>query len=198
VVDASHPFARRITALLQEVCRGLGQPLLRLQRPPLDGPAGGPPVQLLEGIDALGHCGSWQGRRLLLAIGSRHLPAARRASAAALHFARVLPAPDSLALALAASLPPERIACLRPGGSGAIERALCRRWGITHVLCRQSGGSTEALWRGLCRDLALPLLLLRAPAEPAGAVALSPGELLERIGAPGPRPPAWKSAAPPP
>ncbi|MFM7676858.1 MAG: precorrin-6A/cobalt-precorrin-6A reductase [Synechococcus sp.] len=195
VVDATHPFARRISALLEQVCRRQRQPLLRLRRPPLAEPGVDPAPVLLGQIGDLAACGPWAGRRLLLAIGSRQLPAACAASAGALHFARVLPAPDSLALVLAAGLAPERIACLRPGGEGSVERALCLRWGITTVLCRQSGGRTETLWRSLCRQLALPLLLLAAPPEPGAPAVFSPRELLARIGGPGPLPPAWEAPA---
>ena len=62
-----------------------------------------------------------------------------------------------------------------------IERALCRRWRIDTVVCRQSGGVTEALWQELCRDLGLRLLLLRRPDEPIGFPALTVEALLERL-----------------
>ncbi|MCT0225131.1 precorrin-6A/cobalt-precorrin-6A reductase [Synechococcus sp. CS-1328] len=204
VVDASHPFAVRISAELQRACAGLEQPLLRLRREDaalelttasgapllstskLSMPKTSPPEPLLlDGVSALEGCGSWQGRRLLLAIGSRQLPEALASSGGAHHFARVLPAPSSLALALAAGLPPERIACLRPAAGAAVERALCRRWAISHVLCRQSGGRTETLWRTLAAELGLHLLLLRAPPEPDSRQGLSWAALLERIGWPG-------------
>ncbi|QPN66820.1 precorrin-6A/cobalt-precorrin-6A reductase [Synechococcus sp. CBW1006] len=202
VVDASHPFAVRISDELQRACAALEQPLLRLlradpAREPALAPATGsgapwptmpkpssPEPLLLEGVSALEGCGPWQGRRLLLAIGSRQLPEALASSEGARHFARVLPAPSALALALAAGLPPERIACLRPAVGAAVERALCRRWAISHVLCRQSGGRTETLWRTLAADLGLHLLLLRAPQEPHARQGLAWAALLERIGWP--------------
>ena len=51
---------------------------------------------------------------------------------------------------------------------GAVERALCRRWGISMVLCRQSGGVTEQFWHQLTTELGLSLLLLRRPCPPDG------------------------------
>jgi precorrin-6A/cobalt-precorrin-6A reductase len=83
---------------------------------------------------------------------------------------------------MAAGLKPGRVACLRPGTGADIERALCRRWGIEAVLCRRSGGPTEAHWQRLASEAQLHLLLLDRPAEPPGVEGLGWLELLERIG----------------
>jgi len=184
VVDATHPFAVQISGLLDEACQRRGQPLLRLERPAV--PAAGPGRQ--EWLPALGALATLDLRdeRLLLAIGSRHLPAALAASNAGAHFARVLERPASLQLALAAGVPDQHLACLRPdaGGRGALERALCRRWRITAVLCRQSGGAGEALWQQVCADLGLRLLLLERPRPTGAAQALPLEALLEKLGRP--------------
>ena len=100
-------------------------------------------------------------------------------------FARCLPSSDGLRAALAAGLPPDHLAVVRPlqgARAGAIERALCRRWGITDVICRQSGGVTERLWRQLSADLDLRLLMLRRPAPPAGVETVeSEASLMKRL-----------------
>ena len=180
LIDASHPFAVRISAALARVCGLRGQPLLRLRRPLL--PTEG--ALLLDDLNSLGgHL--VPGDRLLLAIGARRLPQAIACSPGVLHHARILPNPQALQQARAAGLPDGRLACLRPGtAADGIERGLCLHWRIEAVLCRQSGGTTETLWRRLSRDLGLRLLLLRRPAEPRGVTALSFAALLERIGAP--------------
>jgi precorrin-6A/cobalt-precorrin-6A reductase len=181
VVDATHPFAQRISTDLAAVCQRLQQPCCRLQRPAVDAD-GRLRLERLTNLQALRQLDLRQ-ERLLLAIGSRHLPEALAASSAAQHHARVLDRPLSLQLALAAGLRDEQLACLRPDphGSGAVERALCRRWGITTVLCRQSGGAAEALWHRLCRELDLRLLLLEQPGSQAG---LPLAALLEKLGRP--------------
>ena len=114
-----------------------------------------------------------QGKRLLLAIGGRHLPALTAAvrRAGAIPYGRALPAPDGLRAALRAGLPLDHLAVVRPVQGevpGAIERSLCRRWGIDVVLCRQSGGVTEQLWHQLTTDLGQSLLLFRRPSPPDG------------------------------
>ena len=195
VIDATHPFAVQISALLEQVLAPLAQPRLRLARdtatatpcigvaPPSPGLDDGP--EWLRDLDGLRRL-DLSGERLLLAIGSRHLPHALAASNAAAHFARVLDRPASLQLALAAGLPNAHLACLRPdpSGSSALERALCRRWRISAVLCRQSGGAGEERWRQICRELGLRLLLLERPAEPGSAACLPLAALLEKLGRP--------------
>lgn len=179
VVDASHPFASRISASLASVCADLDQPLLRLQRPLL-------PLGRAEGLGDLSELGRHRldGERLLLAIGARQLAAAVHLSPGALHHGRILPLPLALQQATAAGLDPERIACLRPGGDGAIERALCRHWRLTCVLARRSGGINEALWHAIAAEQGLRLLLLDRPPEPPGVRALPLGPLLEQLGWP--------------
>lgn len=182
VVDASHPFAVRISAALERVCRERRQPLLRLQRPLL--PTGR--AQLLDDLIGLGLC-CRPGESLLLAIGARRLAEAIAACPQARHHGRVLPYPAALRQALAAGLDSERLACLRPGAAVVpIEAALCRRWSIETVLTRQSGGESEARWHRHCQQMDLRLLLLRRPPEPAGVTGLTLENLLDRLSGPGP------------
>jgi precorrin-6A/cobalt-precorrin-6A reductase len=179
VVDATHPFAVRISAALAAACRRRGQPLLRLLRPTL--PAAG--AVLLPALEALAQQ-PLQGQGLLLAIGARQLGAAVRCSPGAIHHARILPSPAALAAAMAAGLAPGRVGVLRPGGGAAIERALCRRWRIAAVLCRRSGSPSEAHWHRLAAADGLRLLLLERPPEPEGVEGLGLAALLERLGHP--------------
>lgn len=197
VVDASHPFASRVTADLARVCRRLGQPLLRLRRPMLVPPPGLKHT-LLADLDALGRL-DLRGERLLFAIGARHLPRAVALAAGAVPFARLLPSPSSLRQGGAAGLPEAHLACHRPGEPAglvelALERALLRQWAITAVLCRQSGGSTEQGWQTLCASHGLRLLLVVRPAEPQGLGKLDLPALIERLEASGISPDGWRPA----
>ena len=185
LVDASHPFARRISAALASASASAGQPLVRLERPrpAVPGATLLADLESLEGIDL-------SGRHLLLAIGARRLAEAVAHSPGAVHHARLLPQPGALRQAMAAGLDAARLAALRPpaeaGAAAAIEAALCRRWRIEVVLCRRSGGPSESHWRRLCAAMGLRLLLLERPPEPPGATLLPLAALLERLGeAPG-------------
>ena len=166
VVDATHPFASNISRSLVTACAEVDQPLLRFERrlEPLGN------ASLVADTKALAAL-SLQDQHVLMAIGGRHLAALSEAvrCAGAIPYGRALPSPDGLRAALRADLPPDHLAVVRPlqgDVPGAIERALCRRWGISVVLCRQSGGVTEQLWHRLTTELGLSLLLLRRPAPP--------------------------------
>ncbi len=200
VVDASHPFAGRISADLAAVCHSRGQELLRLWRPPLP-PAPGGLLQRLTALEDLAAL-DLSRERLLLAIGARQLAAALVHAAAGASFARVLPSPLSLQQARAAGLSDAHLACHRPGSGDfgregrsawALECALLRRWEISAVLCRQSGGETERCWQTLCGEARLRLLLLARPAEPEGVTALPLAALLEKLDRPDPHPDATGS-----
>ncbi|MFO7627967.1 MAG: precorrin-6A/cobalt-precorrin-6A reductase [Prochlorococcaceae cyanobacterium] len=192
VVDASHPFAAQVSAHLSEGCRQSGQALLRLQRPPPPDHAG-LAVTRLQQLAELSQL-PLRGSHLLLAIGARRLAEAVAHSPGALHHARVLPRPGALRQALAAGLDQARLACLQPGlpldwqnrgGSPfTIERALCRRWRISAVLCRCSGGATETGWRQVAADLGLRLLLLERPEEQPASETLNLAALLVKLGCP--------------
>lgn len=162
LIDATHPFATQISRSLLQGCRQQSQLLLRLEREPLaaDG------ATLLVGLSDL-RCLDLTGERLLLAIGGRHLAQAVACSPRALHHARVLPAAAALQCAQAAGLSPDRIACLRPGPGFGVEQALVRHWRISTILCRQSGGLTEAGWRRVAARQGCRLLLLARPAVDA-------------------------------
>ena len=182
VVDATHPFASQISHALVAACAEVDQPLIRYER--RREPLGG--ASLVADAEALTTL-PLQHQRLLLAIGGRHLPAMAAAvhRAGAIPFGRALPSADGLRAALRAGLPPNHLAVVRPlqgDVPGAVERALCRRWGISVVLCRQSGGVTEQFWHRLTTELGLSLLLLRRPAPPDRMACVEDvGTLLERL-----------------
>jgi precorrin-6A/cobalt-precorrin-6A reductase len=185
VIDASHPFATRVTAAAVEATRHRPEGFLRLQRPILEAPM----ALLLGQMGALSfHLVG--GERLLLAIGARHLREACQQctvsslQAKVLPHARVLPHPQALKQALQAGLEPSRLACLHPTADGAVEEALCHHWQIDTILCRQSGGPTEALWQRIASKRSLRLLLLQRPPEPEGIVQLPLKVLVDHVGGP--------------
>lgn len=181
LIDATHPFACRISRELAEGCAIAALPLLVLERPVAAALAPVPELRWLDDLAALQTL-DLVGRRLLLAIGARQLSEAVRLSAGALHHVRVLPRPQALQQALAAGLRLERIACLHPdpAGGGGIEAALVERWGIDTIVARQSGPPMEVLWRRIAAAHCCQLVLLR---QPAGSRGLGQGraQLLDQL-----------------
>lgn len=185
VVDATHPFALKITQVLHGACRLSTIPYLRLQRPQLQpGPA--TVVDNLEALQSLGQ------RSLLAAIGSRSLGHLLRYHPPRLTAARILPTAAALQQALAVGLLPERIAPLQPISTNqretdyhldpttSLEAALCRHWAIEVVLARQSGGTPEHHWHRVCKSLGVSLWLLGRPEEPTPMATCTRDTLFQR------------------
>ncbi len=165
VVDATHPFAKVISRDLLDVCKESQQPLLRFERI-LETSSSS---IIIKNVSELA-TQSLVGRRLLLALGRNHLKEAVRAAkeSGANVFARVLPNPESIIEASSSGLRDAQIAVLRPlqgDFCGDFEIALCRRWSITDVVCRQSAGPTQELWQSICRENDLRLFLIARPSE---------------------------------
>jgi len=185
VVDATHPFALKITRTLHTACTASAIPCLRLQRPRLK-PGAATVVDRLEAVQHLGQSSS-----LLAAVGSRSLARLVGWHGSRRTAARILPTATALQQALAAGLPPERIAPLQPVTAShgeihplpdpgtSLEAALCRRWAVDVVLARQSGGTPERHWHRVCATLGVSLWLLRRPEEP-GSRAVCTRETLSR------------------
>ncbi len=163
VLDATHPFALEISLNLNKACQECDINLIRFERPLKNIPG----TFLIQNSKELSQC-PFEGRNLLIAIGARYLKEAvveaRRAGARV--FTRVLPTPASLRKALSCSLHESDLALLHPSQGkemGLVERALCRRWSITDVICRQSGGLSEKLWQDVCKNENINLWLFRRP-----------------------------------
>ncbi len=163
VIDATHPFAVLISNDLKKACNVFGQPLLRFERPIDEFPE----ESLISDLEDLSRL-DLKGKKILFAIGSRCLPLgvelARKSGAEV--YARVLPTPESLRIALSSCLEDSHLAVLRPKESnplGAIEAGLLSRWLIDGVVCRQSGGYTQKIWQNVCNDLGLKLWMLARP-----------------------------------
>lgn len=180
IVDATHPFAIRISTDLAAICAALAQPLLRLTR------------EDLHAADPGNSCviPDWQAlsvrvpqeARVLLAIGARQLGVVQAALPGRVLHARVLPTAESLAIALAAGLPDDQLAPLHPAADDQqLLEALCRRWQIETVVARASGGGTEQRWRQLAGRLGLQLLLLQRPALGLPGAELCLKDALERL-----------------
>lgn len=163
VVDATHPFAARMTANAVAATAATGVPLLLLRRPgwtqgPGDSwhrvPDAAAAAALLPGL----------GRRVFLATGSGDLAAFAHVDAWFLLRAVDPPPPP---------LPPRHHLVLARGPFTAdAERALLREHRIDVLVARDSGGDLTAAKLVAARELGLPVVLLdRPPAPDAPAVA---------------------------
>jgi precorrin-6A/cobalt-precorrin-6A reductase len=160
VLDATHPFAVRITRIAQGVCRRLGVPYVRYERPDWEPPTG---TRL---VDSFAEAASLlaAGGRVLLTIGSKQLKHFASLQGRLHLVARILPSVVSLEQALAAGFTPDRLLCLRPPFSREFNRSILREYRIdllvTKASGREGGVEEKVLAAG---DLGVGVIVIRRP-----------------------------------
>jgi precorrin-6A/cobalt-precorrin-6A reductase len=169
VLDATHPFAVRITRLAHDVCRRLGVPYVRYERPDWEPPAGTVLVdsfpQAAQRLPA--------GARVLLTIGSKQLKYFAPLQDRLYLVARILPSVLSIQQALAAGFTPDRLLCLRPPFSREFNRAILREHRIGVLVTKASGREGGVEEKVLAAaDLGVEVVMIRRP-EPAGEAGVN-------------------------
>ncbi len=162
-IDATHPFAMRISAAAQTACRARNVPLLTLTRPRwtarhadrwIDAAAAAEAAALLPGL----------GRRAFLTIGQSDLAAF--SGIEDIHFLVRLIDPPLAAL-------PLRSYEIRLGrGPFTVdeERQIMTRHAIDVLVAKASGGASIAAKLEAARALEIPVLMLRRPEHESGEV----------------------------
>ena len=160
LVDATHPFAAVISQAAAEACTARQIPRLMLVRPPW-APQPGDDWRQVDSLAEAAALLPGLARRVFLATGPGS--AAAFAPLAEIWFLLRLFAPP------AAPLPLARCETLiaRPPFTLAAEAALLARHRIEALVCKNSGGPTDAKLAA-ARAASLPVLILRRPPLPAG------------------------------
>lgn len=163
VVDASHPFAARISPNARAACLATGRPYLRLERPPWH-PEPGDAWQLAISAEEAAKMIA-RGASVLLTVGSGGLgPFLQRTDARFL--ARMIEPPAS-------RLPPHVTVVLARGPFTVEgETALMRRERIDLLVTKNAGGEATAAKLVAARRLHLPvIMILRPPGQPPADAA---------------------------
>lgn len=152
LIDATHPFAKRISANAAEAATIAGVPLEVRRREPWARQSGDHWIEV-ETLDAARDAIP-PGARVLLALGSQHIaPFAARAD---VHFTVRMVDPPQAPLAL----PDHELVIGKPGATAEEEAVLLKRYAITHLVCRNSGGERSRAKIDAARMLALPVIIL--------------------------------------
>lgn len=161
VVDATHPFAARISANAHAVTSRLGIALCTVVRPPWQAGSGDRWTSVSD-IDAAVAALGESPRRVFLTIGRQGVAAFCAAPQHA-YLIRTIEAPDD------AALPPraERIASRGPFDK-ASERDLLRREKIDILVSKNSGGTATVAKILAARDLDIPVVMIERPAKASG------------------------------
>lgn len=152
LIDATHPFANRISANAKAAATLACVPLDIRTRKPWQREPGDDWTEvasLEEARDALP-----SGARVLLALGSQHIaPFETRAD---VHFVVRMVDPPAEPLAL----PDHEIVTGLPGRTAEKEAALFERHAITRIVCRNSGGKGAYAKIEAARKLGLPVIMI--------------------------------------
>ena len=171
VIDATHPFAARISHNAVTACKAAGISLLALERPPWQ-PGEGDRWTLLPDLSAAAEHLSGPAQRVFLAIGRLHLDvfAAQPRHHYLLRFVDPpegpLPVPDCT------------VEVARGPFNMAADRALLMRHRITCIVTKNAGGSGAIAKLVAARELGLPVLMVERPVMPARRVVATLDEAM--------------------
>ena len=161
VLDATHPFAVRITRMAAAVCQQLGVPYVRYERPDWEPTEGAVYVDsYAEAACALPSLGS----RVMLTIGAKQLK-----HFASLHeqltlFARILPSPASVQQALDSGFTQAQILALRPPFSQAFNRSLLVEYRADVLVTKASGADGGVVEKVMAaQELGVATVMIRRP-----------------------------------
>ena len=152
VLDATHPFAARVTERTVRICREMGVPYLRLQQPPWPND----PTWHVHATTAAAADAIPTGARVFLSTGPGSLvPFLQRG----LHLwcRRIDHAPTRDGVTWIVGRPP-----FTEDG----ERALFALLGVTHLVSKNAGGARAKL--DAARDLGLAVHMIARPKDPGG------------------------------
>lgn len=165
VLDATHPFAARITERTAQLCRQKGIPYARLSRPAWT-PGPGDRWREVADVDAA-VARIRDGARVFLATGAQDVARFARLAGRAQVLCRRAEDPGK----------PFPFA----GGSWIVGRgpfavaeevALLRKLGITQIVTKNAGGQGARAKLDAARELGIPVILIARPPDPAGVPVL--------------------------
>lgn len=159
VIDATHPFAARISAHAAAACAAAVVPLLTLRRPDWTRQAGDRWIEVETMAEAVTRLPGL-GRRAFLTVGAGEVAA----------FAPIRDVWFLVRLLKDASLPLADYTVIpgRPPFAAEAERALMTEHGIDLLVSKASGGGATYGKIAAARRLGLPVLMIRRPPPPAG------------------------------
>ena len=176
VVDATHPFAARISANAVAACAHQGVPLLAFSRPAWRPEAGDHWIDVPDIAGAVAHLVGRDPGRVFLTTGRLDL-AAFGAASHHRYLVRTIdpPAPDD-------RLPDMEIVLGRGPFTVADETELMTRHGIDLLVTKNSGGSASRAKLVAARHLGLPVLMVARPEIPDRASTEKLADVLAWIG----------------
>jgi precorrin-6A/cobalt-precorrin-6A reductase len=171
LIDATHPFARSISANAAQAARRTGTPLLILSRPPWEPESGDRWTRVSDMASAAQALGPTP-QRVFLAVGRQEIPAFRTAPHHR-YLVRSIEPPDPDAL------PGASLLSARGPFTQADEERLLRDHAIEVIVAKNSGGDATYAKIAAARALGLPVVLIDRTGDPKAAATVE--EILDRL-----------------
>ena len=177
VVDATHPFAARMSSNAVHACAAAGVPLQALERPAWQAHTGDTWTHVAD-IAAAVQALPAEPARVFLAIGKQNLSPFLACTQHWYLLRLVDPVLD---------LPAARGQVVLDRGPFTLlgDRALLQAHGITHIVSKNSGGAGAEAKLVAARELGLPVILIDRPYIPSRLTAGSVPEVLRWLGVAG-------------
>lgn len=156
LIDATHPFAERISANAEQAARATGTPLVIFTRPPWTPRPGDRWTECADAATAAQTIGA-RPRRVFLTVGRLQLPAFEAAPQHN-YVIRAIDPPEPTP-----NLPNHRLVLARGPFAIADEIALMRTEQIEILVTKNSGGEATRAKLDAARSLGLDVLLIRPP-----------------------------------
>jgi precorrin-6A/cobalt-precorrin-6A reductase len=164
IVDATHPFAARISANAVAAARRVAVPLLTLLRPPWRRRTGDTWL-CVENAEAAAAALRKAPKRVFLTIGRQEVGAFRRAPQHTYLIRSIDPPAES-------DLPPNAELILQRGPFEELdELALMRDRAIDVLVAKNSGGTATYAKVAAARALCLPVVMIDQPYKPSDTIA---------------------------
>lgn len=174
LVDATHPFAARISANAVAGARATGVPLIALVRPAWQ-PAGGDRWTHVPDVPAAVAALAGPPRRVMLAIGRQHI-ADFAAQPQHFYLLRVVDAPEG-----PPRLPDHALVVDRGPFTAQGDLALMQAHRIDLIVAKNAGGQGAEAKITAARTLGLPVVMIDRPPIPARAEAASVAQVMDWI-----------------
>jgi len=169
VVDATHPFAERMSASAHSACERAGVPLLRLERPPFAQTAGDD-WRRVASLDEAARLIAPTGRRVFLTTGRQGLAAF--ADVDAFFLVRCVDPPQP-------PLPRDHELLLSRGPFALDdELELIDRHRLDVLVTKDSGGEHTRAKLDAARTRRMPVIVVARPPRPSGPAVATVGEAL--------------------
>jgi precorrin-6A/cobalt-precorrin-6A reductase len=164
VLDATHPFAVRITRIAQGICESIRMPYVRYERPDWTPPGG---THFADSYAAAAAVLPSLGSRVMLTIGAKQLKHFAPLHDRLTMYARILPSPVSLRQALESGCAEENLVRQRPPFSVEQNCELFRRYNVDVLVTKASGREGGVIEKvTAARELAMNVLMIRRPSPP--------------------------------